>query len=186
MVPAREIYRLLALPAAVVGYLPATRTSSASRALLIWRIANAALPLTGGLAVIDGLRRAGLALPSWGGLLFLALLPVCEATPQTLAVGQTSILVFTGFSLIAHAMLADCTPTMAIGLLLVCLKPQFGTAAMLPLLLLPRWWKAITIALIASLIFALPQFAAHRIADTAAGFLRNLSRHGALASNQPV
>lgn len=156
-----------------------------AQALALWRTANALLLVGAGVVLVRAARRAGLAVPAWGALLYLALLPLAEGTPQTLAMGQTSILVFAGLSLVASALLDGSGMRMIGGLVLLGLKPQFGAAVLLALAVDRRWWRAIALALAISLAAALPQLVAHGVGPTVAGFLHNLARHGALPPNQP-
>ncbi len=157
---------------------------SPGHALLLWRTLNALL-LVGGAGFLAGAPGARGRLPTWGLLLAIAL-PCClAATPQTLSMGQTSILVFAGFCLVGGGLRRGNAAAVGAGLFLLLLKPQFGAAALAFLVADRRWWPVIAATLAASLVLALPQLLAFGIGETVHGFLGNLKLHATLEPNQP-
>lgn len=156
-----------------------------ARALVIWRGINAALVLAAAMVLALAVRRARPATPLCVLLLLIAVAALMEGTAQTLLLGQTSILVFAGFALMAVALLTGRQSPMVIALVLLLLKPQFALPIIVCLAVTAKWRTAVAIAVAVTGVAALPQVAQYGMLPTISGLLGNMARHGLLPSNRP-
>jgi len=183
-------------------YLPAVMLTVAgvNAASVLWNIANivlfvaASALLTASLpplrfgnaprnAVFDLLRRH--LAPPWNVFfLHVFVFAVLQATALTLSVGQTSILVYFGTSLLIFGLARGRRWTAALGLAIVFLKPQMALLLLVALAMSPAHRALVARAIAISAAASLPAFV---VAPTAGfDFLVNLTRYdGFTSANWP-
>nr|WP_253201515.1 glycosyltransferase 87 family protein [Sphingomonas quercus] len=163
-----------------IGLLPM------DRAIEVWRAINALLLAIAAMALSRALPRAGIMLPEWAMALFLLFATFIQATPATLAMGQSSLLIFAGYCFYARGLILSERATLALGVFLLLLKPHFGVAAAMALVLVPGCGGALFIAVLATGAAALPQFVLHGFAPTIVDFIGNIRAYGGQAPNAPI
>jgi hypothetical protein len=158
---------------------------SVEKALAIWRGFNAVLLIAASLALALAVRRVRPETPPWAVVLLIAVMSLMEGTAQTLMLGQTSIMVFSGFCLMGLALLASRQGPMVAGLVLLLLKPQFAVPIIVCLVITRKWRLPVVIALAVTGLASLPQIMHFGLLPTLKGMLGNMALHGQLSSNRP-
>lgn len=108
-----------------------------------------------------------------------SVLSIVQATPFSLALGQTSFLILAGVALLLMSVKEQNCAFVAIGTALVMLKPNFGVFIVI---FLVTWrWTWVPIALIAATYLSISLIVAAQtgLQDTLFGFLDNLSEYDA-------
>ena len=110
-----------------------------------------------------------------------------QATAVTIAIGQTSIIVYLGISLFFYALLERRPGILIASLVCLALKPNIGIVAAAAVIALPAYrWTLIPAGAICTIASA-PSFMATQPKEVATSFLANLNHYidGSLAANQP-
>lgn len=152
----------------------------------IWRIFTAGCMIGGCLLLHDTIRRSsGRPQPwrTWAMLLFACLM---SATAITLALGQTSHLLFFGICLFVRAYVSGARGIMALALVVVMLKPNFGLAVALFLLPFPIWWSSLAGGAAITLLLSLPALLPFGVTEVIQGYLHALSQWETLPPNAPL
>ena len=150
---------------------------------LLWRVLMAACMIGGCLVLhrtvycIIGESR------SWRTWAMLVFAGAMSATAIALSLGQTSCLLFLGVALYVHAIVTRSRRTMALALVLVMLKPNFGLA--LSLFLAPAlfWWPSLIGGAVAVIVLSLPALLPHGVIEVVRGYLNALGQWEALPPN---
>ena len=154
-------------------------------ALGIWKAINLSLLI--GANYLTARAVADLARKKWLPIFLAGTSYVCfmHATPAALYIGQTSILVYFGISVLIYGLLKRRPTALIVGLVILALKPQIGIVAFAAVAALRNFrWTVIpsaAICLVSSFTIAL---SANYIASIR-GFLANLGRHGEHDANTP-
>jgi len=154
-------------------------------ALGLWKIINFLLLI--GATYLGARTIADLVQQKWLPLFCAGTTYVCfmHAGPLALWVGQTSIIVYFGISVLFFGILKARPSMLVIGLLLLALKPQIGVVAFAAVAALRshRWVIAPAGAICLLSTGAIAITANYR--ESIEGFLVNLARHSEHSANRP-
>lgn len=154
-------------------------------AALVWNLANAVFLWAGAAGLVLAIgprdsRRAGAMV-----LLLGAVASFLQATPITIALGQTSLVLFCGVAFFVAGVRRNLSVLVMLGLVLTMLKPQVGVL-LLVVAGLDRHTRApAALALMALALAALPGVVSVGLAETIAGFAAQLGAYnstGAVAN----
>lgn len=138
------------------------------------------LPDTGFLRLV----RKRLTSPLNLFFIHLGLMATLQATAITLSVGQTSILIYFGVSLLLYGLKKNFKWTSGIGLAITFLKPQIGAIVLIVILLHKTNWMMFVRAAIVSAAISLPAFIQSPLVIF--DWLRNVHRYdGYAVANMP-
>ena len=108
-----------------------------------------------------------------------------QATAITVYIGQTSILIYFGFSAIIFGILKERPAILIVGLVFVALKPQIGVVAIAAVAALRRHrWTLLPTAAI-GLVSIAPIIVGGDFRATTEGFFSSLTRYNLAGSNSP-
>jgi hypothetical protein len=158
-------------------------------AFLIWKLANIAALLGGGVLLYRVAQKLGAGTPLWAATLFGATLAASDVTRTTFQLGQTSMLILLGFALLMHGLAHGRRVPQVAGLMLLLLKPQFGLLYLLLLGVYPRTRRTALIAVGLTALICVPLLAVFGLDGTirsAFGLLHNLAGYSAQKWNRPT
>ncbi len=185
------------LPLAAVMSIPDALTASR-----IWLMTNAGMLLGGCAFSVAAYRKMSIASPvfcagSRIGRLLTALpdrtlyfllagaAALAQASANTLHLGQCSILVFFGASMLIYAAAASRLFLAAAALALVMLKPQIGILICAGLAFTPFGRRTVALAAVISILAAAPVFAFTPMPDFAADFAGGVAQYTDQPYNTP-
>lgn len=161
----------------------ATLTYESSYAL--WRNINGGFVVLGVITILWAYHKAirPITLPICASVVVFACFT--SATPTTLAMGQTSILLFLACASFMGAYIYRNTPLMIIALFLMTLKPTVGIVFWVFLFMQKDWWRSIAIATVLVFLSSLPSLIIAGPLNLVSDYLAGLKVHADLLPNIP-
>ncbi|GJL95082.1 MAG: hypothetical protein DHS20C05_14870 [Hyphococcus sp.] len=157
-----------------------------AEATWLWRTLNATFIIVGSFLLFRALKLARPKTPLWAGALIFFFAVTFQATPMTLAMGQTSILIFFGVCCLTYGLSLKRPAFEILGLVLLMFKPHIGIIAFFALFVLPQHRRNVLIAGTITGVLCVPALFIAGIGPTVFGFLEQLTTYSALEVNSPV
>ena len=110
-------------------------------------------------------------------LLMMALASIFQATPFAISIGQTSLLLFLGLSLVVAGSVRNFPVLVFLGLVLTMLKPQVGVFVLVYAMVDPRMRLVAFLALVLLGVLTLPALWVSGVTGTVSGFLASLANY---------
>lgn len=156
-------------------------------AFAIWRVTNFAILIWSTYLVsraIANVSRQQCLPIFYAGLGYVCMM---QATAVTIAIGQTSIIVYFGICLMFYALLEKRPQILIAALTCLALKPNIGVVAAAAIVVLrPYRWTLIPVGIICT-IASIPSFIGTQPGEVISSFFANLIHYndGSLAANRP-
>ena len=155
-------------------------------AFWLWTILNLALIFAGTAlavtALLDFDRRW-----HWAVLVGLTLYTVSSlGASATQTIGQFSAFIYLACAAFVHAVIRKRDWLMVVALFILTMKASLGLAFVVFALVVPRWWRALVIAGVLSVLCALPPVLGGGLMPIVSGFLDGVAAYGTYEANMPA
>jgi hypothetical protein len=154
-------------------------------ATLFWRLTNFTVLFAS--MVMLGLTIRKLQQPVSLRHLFATVGVIClmQGTPVVFTLGQSSIIILGGVSLILYGVATGTSIWLTLGLVIVLLKPQIGIPITAALMAFPIFFRSIIGACLLTAALSVPAFLSHGLVNPLIGFLHNVGQYGTSTHNMP-
>lgn len=148
-------------------------------AVLIWNLVSYAALWGGAISLVSALEAVGYRVGMPSVLIIGSIASLLQATPFSIALGQTSLLLFIGVSLFIVGSLREKLLFVVIGLLLAMLKPQVGVLLLTFSVVNRRLQPAAVLVLAILSVASLPAIYVGGFIETVFGFIENIISYNA-------